>query len=170
MAYHITLACYGTRLFGDPSGSVDRNHNLPRSPYLPVCQNRVAAIRRRLQETPLLLTPEYRKSVLAALTEVCWYRGWIPLGLHVRTTHLHAVVHALVAPEKIMNDFKAYATRTLNQKHGLLRHKNWARHGSTQYLWTQEDAEAAVCYVLFLQGRPMETYFAANVFRARTFV
>ncbi|MBI3940646.1 MAG: hypothetical protein HY315_07405 [Acidobacteria bacterium] len=68
-----------------------------------------------------------------------------------------------------MNDFKAYATRTLNEKHGLLRHENWARHGSTRYLWTREDAEAAVRYVLFLQGRPMETYFAASVLSARAF-
>ncbi len=154
LAYEITFTCYGTRLYGDKSGSVDRNHNLPGSPYLPVCQSRVETIDRRLREPRLFLTPRYRKSVLAAVVEVCWYRGWIPLAVHVRTTHLHAVVHGLVDPEKIMDDFKAYATRALNEKHGLFRRKNWARHGSTRYRWTQEDVEAAARYVLFLKVGP----------------
>jgi hypothetical protein len=115
LAYEITFSCYGTRLYGDKSGSVDRNHNLPGSPYLPACQSRVEAIRRRLSEPRLVLTPPYRISVLAAVTEVCWYRGWIPLVVHVRSTHLHSVVHGLVDPERIMDDFKAYATRALNE-------------------------------------------------------
>ena len=39
LAYLITFACYGARLHGDESGSVDRHHNLPGTPYLPPDSN-----------------------------------------------------------------------------------------------------------------------------------
>jgi len=31
MRYFITFSCYGTHLYGDESGSVDRQHNVPGS-------------------------------------------------------------------------------------------------------------------------------------------
>jgi len=52
-----------------------------------------------------------------------------------------------------MNSFKSFATRKLRAA-GLLGSdiKPWARHGSTPYLWTEEDLERAIDYVLNGQG------------------
>jgi len=162
-AYEITFACYGSRLYGHESGSVDRRHNLPGAPCLPACRKRVEAIRSRLREPVFLLTPPYRRSVLDAIIQTSRFRGWIPLAVHVRSNHVHAVVHGLVRPERIMNDLKSYATRALKERHGVNRRRTWARHGSNPYLWTLEDVETTVRYVLYGQGRPMETYFATEL-------
>jgi hypothetical protein len=52
-----------------------------------------------------------------------------------------------------MDSFKAYATRKLRAA-GLfgLDVKPWARHGSTIYLWTEEQFQRAIDYVINGQG------------------
>jgi hypothetical protein len=49
--------------------------------------------------------------------------------------------------------FKAYATRKLRQA-GLINQqvKPWARHGSTVYLWSEEEVNRAIGYVIEGQG------------------
>lgn len=37
------------------------------------------------------------------------------MATHVRTNHVHVVAEAGVKPERIMNDLKSYASRSLNQ-------------------------------------------------------
>ena len=42
------------------------------------------------------------------------------------------------APEKVMNDFKTYASRRLTEAGFDTRdRKRWTRHGSTKYIWTR---------------------------------
>ena len=83
------------------------------------------------------------------------------LAAHVRTNHVHAVVEAEARPERIMNEFKSYASRALN---GLGRQgpnrKRWARHGSTLWLWKDEDVRHALQYVIEGQGEPMALFVA----------
>jgi hypothetical protein len=38
--------------------------------------------------------------------------------------------------------------------------KRWTRHGSTRYLWTPDQVEAAIRYVLGQQGDVMEVFLA----------
>jgi REP element-mobilizing transposase RayT len=74
-------------------------------------------------------------------------------------THVHVVVEAESLPEKVMNDFKTNASRTLNEI-GIdaLNRKRWARHGSTRYLWKPNDVSAAMHYVTSDQGEPMSVF------------
>ena len=52
-----------------------------------------------------------------------------------------------------MNSFKAYATRKLREKDFIgAGVKMWGRHGSTPYLWTEEDLIRAIDYVINGQG------------------
>jgi hypothetical protein len=87
----------------------------------------------------------------------------------VRTNHVHVVVRALTTPERIMNDLKAYASRKLNGA-GLdaTGRKRWSRHGSTRYLWSQEEIAARVDYTLHQQGAPMETFEGTSGDRKRS--
>ena len=97
-----------------------------------------------------------RVAVLDAVREVCLHRGWILLAAHVRANHVHAIVRAEVLPERVMNAFKSYASRTLNRLEvDDPDRKRWARHGSTRWLWTNEDVSGAVRYVVEGQGEPM---------------
>ena len=159
LAYQITFSCYGARLHGHALGSVDRSHNIHGSPYLSPCRRRVEAISSRLLENRRLLQADERTRVLEAMREVCLFRGWIALAIQVRSNHVHAVVHGRAAPEKMMNDFKSYATRTLNRRSRSKRRRNWAEHGSTKYLWEPDDVEASVQYVLYMQGKPMAVFY-----------
>ncbi len=61
----------------------------------------------------------------------------------------------------MMNALKAYASRALNQVETAVK-KRWARHGSTRYLWTSKQVDAAIHYVLFEQGEAMVRYSAAD--------
>ena len=164
MRYLITFACYGVRLHGDESGSVDRLHNQAGSPVLEARPGRVASERRLMDQSPYSLDEDRRAGVLAAILEVCSHREWILLAAHVRTSHVHAVVEADVEPEKIMADFKVYASRRLNRT-GFEdpARKRWARHGSTRWLWKDEDVRSAVRYVVEEQGEPMAVYEAGII-------
>ncbi len=159
MRYLITFACYGGRLHGDESGSVDRKHNLVGSRLLDDDSDRAAEERESMKQLPYLLDPARRACGLEAIREVCLYRGWNLLAAHVRMNHVHVVVEADVKPEKVMNDFKAYASRALNRL-GLdaTGRKRWARHGSTLWLNEDEAVQRAIRYVVEEQGETMALF------------
>ncbi|MFO3150224.1 transposase, partial [Legionella pneumophila serogroup 1] len=95
--------------------------------------------------------------------EVCRYRQWVLLAVHVRSNHVHLVIHAQISPEHIMNTVKAYASRYLNYTRLDGDRKNrWTRHGSTRYLWNEEEIEATIQYVVYEQGLPMAVFENKN--------
>ena len=105
------------------------------------------------------LAAPHRALVLQAIQEVCAYRGWTLLAAHVRTNHVHTVVMAGAAPERVMTDFKTYASRKLNAGgFDTPERRRWTRHGSTRYLWHPTHVEAAIRYVVQQQGTPMAVY------------
>ncbi len=119
-------------------------------------------------QAPYLLDRRSRETVLEALREVCVHRGWSLLAAHVRTNHVHAVVVADVRPESVLNDFKSYASGGLNRL-GKERpdRKRWARHGSTQWLWKDQDVQEAIRYVVEGQGEPMAVFLSYRSLGAR---
>ena len=159
MTYPITFACYGCHLHGDESGSVDVAHNVPGTPILEANFLRAAHEKLRMDQIPYHLDRIRRDAVLEAIQEVCRHRGWRLLAAHVRSNHVHTVMEAEIPPERVMNDFKAYASRRLNQL-GLdgVNRKRWARHGSTRWLWKAQDVSAAIHYVVAEQGDVMSIF------------
>jgi REP element-mobilizing transposase RayT len=114
-----------------------------------------------MDQPPYELDSDRRSAVLGALQEVCSHRHWNLLAAHVRTNHVHAIVEGEAPPEKVMNDFKSYASRCLNRLHPEEGdRKRWARHGSTRWLWKREQVSAALCYVVDEQGEPMALFQA----------
>ncbi len=107
MRYFNTFACYGARLHGDESGSVDRNHNLVGSRLLEPDSPRLMAERREMLQDPYVLDPGSRRLVLAAIRRHGEHRGWNLLAAHIRSNHVHAIVEAEIQPERIMNEFKS---------------------------------------------------------------
>ena len=159
MRYFITFACYGARLHGDESGSVDRHHNQVGSRRLAPDAERVMAERREMLQDPYVLDEAARPVVLAAIQRHCAYRGWTRLAAHVRSNHIHLVVEGETRPERMMNEFKSYASRELNQLTSERPdRRRWARHGSTRWLWKDEDVRQALAYVVDEQGEPMALF------------
>lgn len=112
-----------------------------------------------MNDSPYVLDSGVREEVLTAIREVCQFKQWNLLAAHVRTNHIHAVVEADIHPNQIMNAFKAYASRRLNELGlGLPGRKRWARHGSTRWLWKDQDVRDAIRYVVEGQGEPMAVF------------
>jgi len=156
-AFLVTFACYGARLHGNGLGSVDREHNLPNSRYLPENWRREAYERRMMREAPFRLDAARRRVVLEALREACRGAGGMLHAAHVRTNHVHAVVESEAGREEVLRRLKARSSAEL-RKLDPARRKRWARHGSVRGLCTAESLETAVEYVLKDQGEPLEAW------------
>ncbi|HAU1322426.1 TPA: hypothetical protein F8R96_16090 [Legionella pneumophila] len=159
LAYFITFTCYGTWLHGGKSTSVDHYNNIPGTEFIPYDPRRVYQVKKLMLETSYSLDELRRHIVLQAICEVCRYRQWVLLAAHVRSNHVHLVIHAQLSPEQVMNTVKAYASRDLNKARLDGDRKNrWTRHGSTRYLWNEEEIEATIQYVVYEQGLPMAVF------------
>ena len=88
---------------------------------------------------PAFQFSRYQHRRKGAIVELCAQKGWRLVALHVRTTHLHIIVGADVAPELILQACKAYATRALKGIQGRVR-------------------ASAIHYGLDGQGTRMEVY------------
>lgn len=154
LAYLITIRTYGTWLHGDEKGSVDRHgFNGYGTPRMFHSENLKNLMKNQMKQLPMILCKERRICVLAAVKEVCDYRGYELLAANIRSNHLHAVVAANANPDKIANEFKAYATRRLREKRLVETAGNvWARGKSRRYLWKSKHVEIVKDYVLFGQG------------------
>ncbi len=159
LAYFITFTCYGTWLHGEKQTSVDRFTNTPGTDFLSFNSKRTQLVKKRMPETAYLLDQPRRRIVLQAIEETCMYREWVLLAAHVRSNHVHLVIHATTQPEQIMNTIKSYASRHLNiAKLDMCRVNRWTHHGSTRYLWKEAEVEATIHYVVYEQGLPMAVF------------
>ena len=153
LAHLITFTTYGTWLHGDERGSVDRSHNTYATPSLAADRRRLSYAQSARKGKLVTLTADRRDVVRGTIVEVCSHRGWTLQELNVRTKHVHAVVLAPCKPERVMNDFKSWATRRLRERAlGDADRSPWTEHGSTRYLWKRDQLASACRYVLDGQG------------------
>ncbi len=157
-AYFITFTCYGTWLHGEKSTSVDRQYKTFGTDFLNQNPMRAYFVKKQMSEQPYLLDSPRRSIVLNSIKGVCACKKWTLLAAHVRTNHVHILVHALNSPNQIMNTIKAYASRHLNLSKLDDRVNRWTRHGSTRYLWKEEHIEPTIRYIVHEQGEPMAVF------------
>jgi len=158
-AYMITFHGYGTRLHGSAAGSVHHSRTAYGTEVLPEMPRLAEFEHDHLSGVPYVMSYDDARTALEGVKTACKTRGWELIACHARTTHVHAVVHADIEPEAVLNPMKAYASRRLNRIHPEDRgRRRWSRHGSTRYLWEPEDVEAAINYVLYEQGEPIAVF------------
>jgi REP element-mobilizing transposase RayT len=158
-AYLITFTTYGTWLHGRDPGSVDRAHNVPGTPVLAADPDVEATNRQRLRQEPYVLDEPRRTIVLRTIRQVAAHRGWNLWAVHIRSNHVHIVVTADARPEKVMADFKAWASRRLREACGESADRDrWTQHGSTRYLNTPASLAAAITYVVEEQGEALACF------------
>ena len=154
LGYLITFTTYGTWLHGDKAGSIWKNKPESNTILIGTKPKLEAAEQNRLKNPPFVMHKDQRQQVLEALLEVCAFRKWDAYAVHVRSNHVHSVVCTPAKPEKIMSDFKAYATRKLRATVTVaMPSKIWTRHGSTKYLWNHKQLSGAVEYVRDQQAK-----------------
>ena len=100
-----------------------------------------------------------RRLVKEGILEGCHRRRWRLFALHVRLTHVHAVIRATGPPRRIRDALKSFASRRLNQAGvDAPSRVRWTRGGSARHLFTARAVGWAIDYVLNRQGPPLEIY------------
>jgi REP element-mobilizing transposase RayT len=94
-----------------------------------------------------------RAAVDAAIVEVCQHRDWKLFALNVRTNHVHVAVAATATSEKMLHDFKAYATRRL-RRNGLVGADThvWTAKGRVKGIDNPDGLATLIDYILNRQG------------------
>jgi REP element-mobilizing transposase RayT len=157
LAYLITFRCHGTWLHGDERGSVDRDNHTYGGAFLEPDSRREHRERHLMTREAASLDPTCRRICEETVREVCLHRGWELLAVNARTNHVHAVISAQSKPEPVLNALKAYCTRRMVEAGawppGV---KPWSRHGSTPYLWSEDQLTEACAYVQDRQEPPKD--------------
>ena len=158
LAYFLTFTTYGSWLHGNERGSSDIDNNRFGAPQLTGDEARERRAYENLKRPPYTLEDADRRRVVRdTIAGVCDHRGWHLRVVHVRTTHVHVVVSATEVPERVLTDFKTYATRQLRAE-GLADAdaRVWTHHGSTLFLYNDDSVREASEYVHDRQGAPLE--------------
>jgi REP element-mobilizing transposase RayT len=153
LAYLITFRTYGTWLPGDARGSIDRYNNKYGGARVRPNATLTAQHAKKLKCEPVKLNAHQRRAVEEATKEVCKHRKWKLYAIPVRTNHIHVVVAAIADEDRVLNDFKSYATRKMREN-GVWAHDHspWVNKGSKRKLWNDEHIFRASDYVLNGQG------------------
>lgn len=159
LAYFITFTTYGTWLQGRNPGWVKRGFNEYGSPIQEPNDELEKKQRLTMRQLEYCLDNARREVVLRTILEVSAHRKWQLWAAHVRSNHVHIIISAPAAPEKVMADFKAWSSRRLREHFGEeLGRCRWTQHGSTRYLWNEDALAEKVEYVVNGQGEAMAVF------------
>ena len=153
VAYLLTFRTYGTWHHGNARLSVGRNDmNHYGSPSFQPSVPFVEKMKETQNQATFILSDSQRGHVKTAIYEVCSYRKYDLRAVNVLSDHAHVVASGQVPPEKMVNDFKVYATRRLRLENEIASDRIvWSRGSSTRYLWKPKHVFAAVDYVKYSQ-------------------
>jgi REP element-mobilizing transposase RayT len=129
LAYFMTFRAFGTWLHGR-EGSVDRFHNIYRTPKLQANTPRYKYNSQLLAQPPVQLGTLRRRTIKSAIKETCEIRGWHLWAVNIRSNHVHTVVTAPCDPERVLIALKANATRQMREA-GYWRSERspWSQRG-----------------------------------------
>lgn len=157
-AYMITCRTYGTWLHGDARESVDPKHNKFLTPKIKPNGGLQNDMRNLCKEEKFILNAQQREIVLDSIIQTCRHANWLLYAAHVRSNHMHVVLHSEKTPEQIAVSLKAYATRYLKQQTQLKRERFWSRGASTGYIYQSDFVFRAMQYIVEEQGKEMACY------------
>ncbi|MFN0096873.1 MAG: hypothetical protein ACKVVT_19105 [Dehalococcoidia bacterium] len=156
LAYLLTWTSYATWLPGDARGAVDDGQTVFGEERVSPNSQRVAFLEAK-SGPRVEISSQMRWVIDGAIRRLVDARGWTLFALNIRTTHVHAVVAAEVRAEIVLVALKAAATRSLRAATLVAAESRvWTKHGSTRYLWDDDQMTRAVDYVVNRQGAPLE--------------
>lgn len=158
-AYFITFTTYGNWVHADARGSVNPQHNEFGTPRIKPNPDFEKLMRERLRDSPFILNEAQRETVLQSIIHSCQYYHWRPYAVHVRTNHVHILLHAQERPDMVTIKIKAFATKFLRKNHPTIpTQKFWTRGKSARYIWDLAFLSLAHDYIIEDQGRKMAHY------------
>ena len=157
LAYFITFTTYGTWLHGDIRKSVIVENHTPK--LLEPKESFYQHEQQRLKSPAVLFDEAMRQLVCDAIVERCLWKEWYLHACHVRSHHVHILVHSSDPIEKVMISLKAWGTRKLRHS-GYDIPRIWTRHGSHQYVFSKAKLLEKIHYIVYEQGEKMACFVA----------
>ncbi len=148
IAYHITFGTYGTRLHGDPRGSVDRRQNSPGDPIIGANDRWQRYEEAELRFPPLYLIADQQNHVETATPVICEELGWEHHINACQPDHLHSLISADADGKVARKLLKRRLTQSLAEKWPLDDGRRWwARGGSVKSVWDEEYFQRVYDYI-----------------------
>jgi REP element-mobilizing transposase RayT len=148
LSYHLTFGTYGTRLHGDPRGTVDRSLNKPGDPIVGHCADWQRMELNKLKFPPRILTLEQQLHIQWSLPQICARGGWTYIECAGAPDHIHVVLSAEVEGDAIRKWLKRWLGESLTSRWPLRDDETWwAESGSIKWIWTAEYLGTVTQYV-----------------------
>jgi len=113
LAYHITFGTYGTRLHGDPRGTVDRDHDEYGTPVLGYDEHRWEREKQNLKFPPVILTRGQMIHIEHLQPIICQRGHWRHITGAAGPDHVHEILQSPFDPETIRRLFKRWLSQQL---------------------------------------------------------
>jgi len=169
LAYHITFGTYGTRLHGDPRGTVDRKANKPGDPIIGAEPDWERMERSTLRFPSVLLDAGSRSFIDSVVPSLCDRGGW---ELHVcaaKPDHVHVLLTTSREAKPVRRWLKTWLSQALNERlnseppaEGADRdHRSrlgneggedrnrpwWSKGGSIKWVWDENYFDNVYSYI-----------------------
>ena len=155
LAYHITWGPYGTRLHGDPRGTVDRDHNEFGTPVLGYDQHRWEREKANLKFPPVVLTREQMIAIEELLPDICARGQWTHITGAAGPDHVHEILHSEHNPEIIRRLIKRWLGQELSKQFPIADGATWwAECGSMKFIDNDRYFANATRYVTDQRATP----------------
>src|SRR5688572_27726382 len=148
LALHITWGTYGTRLHGDPRGTVDRYNNEHGEPVLGYDEHRWEKEKANLRFLPVVLTRPQMIFVEAQLPLICERGRWTHIVGAAGPDHVHEILDSPLDPETIRKLMKRWLGQAMSERWPLPDGATWwAECGSIKWIDNERHFANATRYV-----------------------
>lgn len=148
LAYHITFGTYGTRLHGDPRGTVARPMNRPGDRYIEHDPSWHRMERSRLRYHPVRLTQDQRIFVESSIPDLCCRGHWKYITSACQTDYVHVLLSGARAGDSIRRLLKRWLSQAMSAANGDQDDAPWwAEGGSVRSVTSDRYLESAFRYV-----------------------
>ena len=158
LAYHITFGTYGTRLHGDPRGSVARTQPAPGSVYIDEDGLWEKIEKKLLEFEPVELDENMRHFIERQIPEICERGIWMYINAAAQTDHVHVLLSAYVDGKAVRRWLKRWLGEALSERYprAFRRRPNknpsakptwWAEGGCIKHVWDESYLETAYQYI-----------------------
>lgn len=157
-SWHITFGTYGTRLHYGARPTVDKQHNVRGTPFLPYKPTNERMVRKRLNHAPRLLTEEQQVFVEELLPALCERGGWDYRVGSAGADHVHLLcdINPEIHGERVRRLLKRWLSQALSQIWPLVIGQSWwADEGSNKVVRDNSYLNNVYGYILRQRATPL---------------
>ncbi len=148
LAYHITFGMYGSRLHGEPRGTVDRSMNKPGDPIIGRDTDWEQIERSLLRFPPVVPTSQQRRFTESIIPSICDRGGWQLHMCAVQADHGHTLLTTTADGKTGRRLLKRWLGQALLERWPLPTDATWwAEGGSIKWVWDHQYFENVFSYI-----------------------